>query len=109
MFDLLVPVVIVLLVSKRKMRMPIQVFRTALQFCIQHCDQSVNAVFENNRCLRKLFWDMTHFHWVTGSRRFEGSRCPTSLDPGRQRHYGSRNFGIRLPSDATSYSRRRES
>jgi len=77
MCDLLVPVVIVLLVSKRKTRMSIQVFWTALQFCMQHCDQSVNAAFENNRCLRKLFWDVTHFHWVTGYWRFEGSRCPT--------------------------------
>jgi len=96
MCDLLVPLVIVLLVSKRKTRMPIQVFWTAFQFCMQHCDQSVNAVFENNRCLKKLFWDMTHFHWVTGS-------WP-SLDPGRQRHYGSRSFEIRLPGDAASYS-----
>jgi hypothetical protein len=53
MFDLLLPVVIVLRVSKRKTRMPIQVFCTALQLSMQHCDQSVNAVFENNRCLRK--------------------------------------------------------
>jgi hypothetical protein len=66
MFDLLLPVIIVLLVSKRK-TIPIQVFRTALQFSLQHCYQSVNAVFENNRCLRKLFWDMTRFYWVTGS------------------------------------------
>jgi len=67
MFDLLMSVVIVLLVSKWKTRIPIQVFLIALQFSMQHCDQSVNAVFENNRCLRTLFWDMTHFHWVTGS------------------------------------------